>query len=184
MLGCIPVIGLGNIPGAPALTCLALLFGPAVEDYVAWDSQIRFLSVGSLPPRENPRQNGSEALRRGADPGLTEELLPASDGLRCVLKLREELERVDGTFTRAVENFILVVSMLRAEAAHKRASIVQREDARARETIDKLRKGVHAGLKAALEDLYKQSFILMQVQMPRNPPNLLLFGSVFLLQSL
>ena len=98
---------------------------------------------------------------------------------------RSELERVDAEFEAAVEEVAAILEMIKREAAPKKVlrnpgtgSSSLSTDPRGPDALQKMQIGLNRGLKAALKDLYKKMFILIQVPMP---PLLFIIDSGFLM---
>jgi hypothetical protein len=97
-------------------------------------------------------------------------LLQARDGGAAQIAVEvfwRELERVDEKFKAAVGEVVSILRLLKREAAPRKQIRNLRmsfSNPQSPNTVQYMQEGVHGGLKAALKDLYKKMFILIQVR--------------------
>lgn len=80
--------------------------------------------------------------------------------VQCIHDIREELERLDAEFKVSIAALTSTVDKLKEEATPRP---VLGRGVYERETMEILHKGRVRGLKNALKDVYKKTFILIQV---------------------
>eukprot|EP00951_Prasinocladus_malaysianus_P046669 scaffold647857_cov37-Prasinocladus_malaysianus.AAC.1 len=105
----------------------------------------------------------SGPAQSGADDDATESLLSLEDGdeVECVAAMKSELDRVDAVCLAHIDETVSTVAKLREEASAKKIWLGTGTGTE-RFAMEMLHRGRVSGIKQAILDVYKRTFMLLQ----------------------